>query len=198
MSFYKFAFVVCNVFVRIAFKFRAEGVENLPNDGGYIICSNHRSYLDPVLLGVKIKRRLTFMAKEELFRVKILGPLIKKLGAFPIARGKGDTEAVEFAIDTVKSGKALMLFPEGTRSKDGKLLKLKSGVVVIASRSQGLIVPSAIVFKGKLRFRRKVVVRYGKPISCEELGLDKLDRQNLKKAREILTEKISELLEAEI
>ncbi len=198
MSFYKFAFVVCNAFVRIAFKFRAEGVENLPNDGGYIICSNHRSYLDPVLLGVKIKRRLTFMAKEELFRVKILGPLIKKLGAFPIARGKGDTEAVEFAIDTVKSGKALMLFPEGTRSKDGKLLKLKSGVVVIASRSQGLIVPSAIVFKGKLRFRRKVVVRYGKPISCEELGLDKLDRQNLKKAREILTEKISELLEAEI
>lgn len=198
MSFYKFAFVVCNAFVRIAFKFRAEGVENLPNDGGYIICSNHRSYLDPVLLGVRIKRRLTFMAKEELFRVKILGPLIKKLGAFPIARGKGDTEAVEFAIDTVKSGKALMLFPEGTRSKDGKLLKLKSGVVVIASRSQGLIVPSAIVFKGKLRFRRKVVVRYGKPISCEELGLDKLDRQNLKKAREILTEKISELLEAEI
>lgn len=198
MSFYKFAFVVCNAFVWIAFKFRAEGVENLPNDGGYIICSNHRSYLDPVLLGVRIKRRLTFMAKEELFRVKILGPLIKKLGAFPIARGKGDTEAVEFAIDTVKSGKALMLFPEGTRSKDGKLLKLKSGVVVIASRSQGLIVPSAIVFKGKLRFRRKVVVRYGKPISCEELGLDKLDRQNLKKAREILTEKISELLEAEI
>ena len=198
MSFYKFAFVVCNAFVRIAFKFRAEGVENLPNDGGYIICSNHRSYLDPVLLGVRIKRRLTFMAKEELFRVKILGPLIKKLGAFPIARGKGDIEAVEFAIDTVKSGKALMLFPEGTRSKDGKLLKLKSGVVVIASRSQGLIVPSAIVFKGKLRFRRKVVVRYGKPISCEELGLDKLDRQNLKKAREILTEKISELLEAEI
>ena len=198
MSFYKFAFVVCNAFVRIAFKFRAEGVENLPNDGGYIICSNHRSYLDPVLLGVRIKRRLTFMAKEELFRVKILGPLIKKLGAFPIARGKGDIEAVEFAIDTVKSGKALMLFPEGTRSQDGKLLKLKSGVVVIASRSQGLIVPSAIVFKGKLRFRRKVVVRYGKPISCEELGLDKLDRQNLKKAREILTEKISELLEAEI
>ena len=186
MTFYDFAFIVCNAFVKIGFKFRAEGVENLPQTGGYILCSNHRSYLDPIFLGVKVKRQLAFMAKEELFRVKVLGPIIKKLGAFPIARGKGDTGAVEFAIDTVKSGKALMLFPEGTRSKDGKLLKLKSGVIVIASQSQGLIVPSAIVFEGKLRFRREVTVRYGKPISCDELGLNGVDRQSLKTAREKL------------
>lgn len=197
MTFYDFAFIVCNAFVKIGFKFRAEGVENLPQTGGYILCSNHRSYLDPIFLGVKVKRQLAFMAKEELFRVKVLGPIIKKLGAFPIARGKGDTWAVEFAIDTVKSGKALMLFPEGTRSKDGKLLKLKSGVIVIASQSQGLIVPSAIVFEGKLRFRREVTVRYGKPISCDELGLNGVDRQSLKAAREKLMARISELLEVE-
>ncbi len=197
MTFYNFAFIVCNAFVKVVFKFRAEGVENLPQTGGYILCSNHRSYLDPIFLGVKVKRQLAFMAKEELFRVKVLGPIIKKLGAFPIARGKGDTRAVEFAIDTVKSGKALMLFPEGTRSKDGKLLKLKSGVIVIASRSQGFIVPSAIVFEGKLRFRRKVTVRYGKPISCDELELNGVDRQSLKAAREKLTARISELLEVE-
>ena len=197
MTFYDFAFIVCNAFVKIGFKFRAEGVENLPQTGGYILCSNHRSYLDPIFLGVKVKRQLAFMAKEELFRVKVLGPIIKKLGAFPIARGKGDTGAVEFAIDTVKSGKALMLFPEGTRSKDGKLLKLKSGVIVIASQSQGLIVPSAIVFEGKLRFRREVTVRYGKPISCDELGLNGVDRQSLKTAREKLMARISELLEVE-
>ena len=197
MTFYDFAFIGCNAFVKVGFKFRAEGVENLPQTGGYILCSNHRSYLDPIFLGVKVKRQLAFMAKEELFRVKVLGPIIKKLGAFPIARGKGDTGAVEFAIDTVKSGKALMLFPEGTRSKDGKLLKLKSGVIVIASQSQGLIVPSAIVFEGKLRFRRKVTVRYGKPISCDELELNGVDRQSLKVAREKLTARISELLEVE-
>ena len=197
MTFYNFAFIVCNAFVKVVFKFRAEGVENLPQTGGYILCSNHPSYLDPIFLGVKVKRQLAFMAKEELFRVKVLGPIIKKLGAFPIARGKGDTRAVEFAIDTVKSGKALMLFPEGTRSKDGKLLKLKSGVIVIASRSQGFIVPSAIVFEGKLRFRRKVTVRYGKPISCDELELNGVDRQSLKAAREKLTARISELLEVE-
>ena len=197
MTFYDFAFIVCNAFVKIGFKFRAEGVENLPQTGGYILCSNHRSYLDPIFLGVKVKRQLAFMAKEELFRVKVLGPIIKKLGAFPIARGKGDTGAVEFAIDTVKSGKALMLFPEGTRSKDGKPLKLKSGVIVIASQSQGLIVPSAIVFEGKLRFRREVTVRYGKPISCDELGLNGVDRQSLKTAREKLMARISELLEVE-
>jgi 1-acyl-sn-glycerol-3-phosphate acyltransferase len=195
MSFYHFAYVICNAFVKVGFKFRAEGVENLPQTGGYILCSNHRSYLDPIFLGVKVKRQLAFMAKEELFRVKLLGPIIKKLGAFPIARGKGDTRAVEFAIDTVKSGKALMLFPEGTRSKDGKLLKLKSGAIVIASQSQGLIVPSAIIFEGKLRFRRKVTVRYGKPISCDELEINGADRQSLKAAREKLSARISELLE---
>ncbi len=195
MSFYEFARVVCTAFIRVGFHFRVEGLENLPRSGGFILCSNHRSYLDPIFLGLKVPRSLSFMAKEELFKVKVLGPIIRKLGAFPIARGKGDTGAVEFAINTVKEGKALTLFPEGTRSKTGELLKLKSGVVVIAAQSQGIIVPSAIVFKGKLRFRRKVTVRYGKPVSCEELNLKGIDRQSLKEAREILTEKISELLE---
>ncbi len=195
MNFYSFSRVVCNAFVRIAFHFRVDGVENLPESGGFILCSNHRSYLDPVFLGVKVKRELSFMAKEELFRVKVLGPIIKKLGAFPIARGKGDTGAVEFAIDTVKAGKVLTLFPEGTRSKNGELLKLKSGVIIIAAQSQGVVVPSAIIFEGKLRFRRKVTIRYGKPISCEELEVDGMDRQSLKHAREKLTLKMSELLE---
>lgn len=195
MNFYSFARVVCTAFIRIGFHFRVEGLENLPESGGFILCSNHRSYLDPVFLGLKVKRELTFMAKEELFQVKILGPIIKKLGAFPIARGKGDTGAVEFAINTVKEEKVLTLFPEGTRSKNGELLKLKSGVIIIAAQSQGTIVPAAIVFEGKLRFRRKVVVRYGRPISCEELEVDGMDRQSLKNAREKLTEKMSELLE---
>ena len=181
----------------IKFKINVIGRENIPKKGGIIIASNHVSNFDPPMVGIVFKGVCTFMAKEELFRVKVLGPIIKKLGAFPIARGKGDTGAVEFAIDTVKSGKALMLFPEGTRSKDGKLLKLKSGVIVIASQSQGLIVPSAIVFEGKLRFRREVTVRYGKPISCDELGLNGVDRQSLKAAREKLMARISELLEVE-
>ncbi len=197
MNFYSFARVVCIAFVHIAFHFRVEGVENLPESGGFILCSNHRSYLDPVFLGVKVKRELSFMAKEELFQVKVLGPVIKKLGAFPIARGKGDTGAVEFAIDTVKAGKVLTLFPEGTRSKSGELLKLKSGVIIIAAQSQGIIVPSAIVFEGKLRFRRRVTIRYGKPISCEELEVAGMDRQSLKHAREKLTLKMSALLEGQ-
>lgn len=196
MTFYEFARHVCKAFIYVAFHYKIEGLENLPKDEGFILCSNHRSYLDPIFLGLRVRRQITFMAKEELFQVKVLGPIIRKLGAFPIARGKGDTGAVDFAIETVKNGNVLMLFPEGTRSKTGELLKLKSGVVVIAGQSQGTIVPSVIMFEGKLRFRRRVTVRYGKPVSYRELGLNNLDKQSLKAAREYLTERMSELLEA--
>ena len=197
MGFYQFAQHICVGLVRIIFRFKTEGLENLPKEGGFILCSNHRSYLDPVLLAVDVKgRQFRFMAKEELFHVKLLAPLIRKLGAFPIARGKGDTAAVEFAINTVKSGQALILFPEGTRSKTGELLKLKSGVLVIAAQSKGTIIPTTIVFEGKLHFRSRVTIRYGKPISCEELNLKGIDRESLKQARDLVTSRMQELLEA--
>ena len=78
MSFYQFARHVCTAFLYIAFNYKVEGLENLPKDGGFVLCSNHRSYLDPVFLALRVKRQLNFMAKEELFRVKVLGPIIKK------------------------------------------------------------------------------------------------------------------------
>ncbi|MGI5897197.1 MAG: lysophospholipid acyltransferase family protein [Oscillospiraceae bacterium] len=196
MSFYQFARHVCTALLYVAFNYKVEGLENLPKDGGFVLCSNHRSYLDPVFLALRVKRQLNFMAKEELFQVKVLGPIIKKLGAFPVARGKGDTGAVDFAIQTIKDGKVMTMFPEGTRSKTGELLKFKSGAVVIAAQSQGSIVPACIDFKGKLRFRRRVTVRFGKPISCEELHLDSLDKHSLKAAREVLSQQVSALLEA--
>ena len=103
---------------------------------------------------------------------------------------------MEFAINTVKSGQALILFPEGTRSKTGELLKLKSGMIVIAAQSKGTIIPTTIVFEGKLHFRSRVTIRYGKPISCEELNLKGIDRESLKQARDLVTSRMQELLEA--
>lgn len=196
MSFYWFALSICKAFVYTAFRFRAEGQENLPKDGGFILCCNHRTYLDPLFVGAPLKHQLTFMAKEELFKVKVLGPIVHKLGAFPVARGKGDTGAMDFAVKTVEEGKVLALFPEGTRSKDGKMLKFKSGVVVIAGQTKGTIVPACIDFTGKLVFRRKVTVRYGKPIDCHELHLEEINHQSLKEAREMLSGRVAALLEA--
>ena len=87
------------------------------------------------------------------------------MGAFPVSRGKGDTGVIDTAVEALNSGKSLMIFPEGTRSKDGKVHKGHSGAALIAARSGKPIVPVGIVFGEKLKFRTKVTVKYGKPIN---------------------------------
>lgn len=86
-KFYRFAKAVCNGALTLWFRIEVHGVENLPAEGGYIVVANHRTYLDPVLVGIRMKRQVNFMAKAELFSNKLLGPIIKRLGAFPVSRG---------------------------------------------------------------------------------------------------------------
>ena len=108
------------------------------------------------------------MAKEELFKFKPFGFLIKMLGAFPVSRGKGDETAILNSVKTIENGRNLVIFPEGTRSKDGKLGKGRTGAALIAAKAHTEIVPVGIILEGeKLHFRSKITVRYGKPISSE-------------------------------
>ena len=144
---------------RIWFRLEFYGYEDQPKDRGYILCCNHRSGLDPVLVAQKVKKPIRYMAKAELFQNKFVSFIIRHLGAFPVARGKGDTSAIDTAVETVKSGRVLGLFPEGTRSHDDQLLRFKSGAVVIASQSGGDLLPAAIWYSGK-KFRSKVIIRY--------------------------------------
>ena len=195
MSFYSFASVVCRAFIKLAFQLKIEGEENIPKDGGFIVCSNHRSFADPIMLALPLKNNVIFMAKAELFRNRFFAWILRKLGAFPVERGKGDMSAVNYAIDSVKNGKVLVLFPEGTRSRTGELLRLRSGAVVVASQTQGTIVPVGIQFAGKLHFRSKVTVRYGEPLPAAALGLDTMDKRSLRGAKELLREKLLKLLE---
>lgn len=195
MCFYEFARCVVKVFLKIAYHITFEGVEHIPDQGGYLLCCNHRTYMDPLFVGLKVPQALKFMAKEELFEVPVLKHVIKKLGAFPVARGKGDSGAVDFAVETVKSGQVLALFPEGTRSKDGTLGKVKSGALVIAAQTKAMIVPAVILFEGKLKFRSKVTVRYGEPIAYESLPLKEITPQNLKAAKHLLAGRLQQLME---
>jgi len=176
-------------------KIEFEGVKNIPDRGGYIICSNHRTDMDPVYLAWKIKKQLYFMAKAELFRIPVLGFLVRKLEAFPVERGKGDTGAIDYAINIVQSGRILAMFPEGTRSKDGKLLKGKSGISVIASKSGGDVLPVGIKFTEPVRFRSKIVVRYGKIIPNSELHIEDNKPSDIKAATARIMSEISALLE---
>ncbi len=199
-AFYKIGKVVCNIFCALSFKIEVSGTENLPIENGFILASNHLTELDPLFIAIRIKRQLNFMAKAELFKNKIGGAIIKGLGAFPVERGTGDTSAIDKAIDTVKSGNVLAIFPEGTRSKDGELKRFKSGAIVVASQTGADIIPTAIYIKDisdgkKLRFRSKVVVKYGKLIENKELHIDMENPSTIKKAGTIVREAVASLLE---
>ena len=155
------------LYFHIMYSLKYEGRENIPKGRPVIYASNHRSYADPPLVGSGARGKLVFMAKEELFRNKLFAWLISSLGAFPVARGKGDTTTLDTAVEKLKT-KSLMIFPEGTRSKDGKVHRGHSGAALIAVRANVPIVPVGVVYGEKLKFRTKLRVVYGKPIDPAE------------------------------
>ena len=162
-------FYICKWFVwvamKIAFNVKMEGKENIPKDTNCIFASNHRTNADPPLISCGLKGRHSFMAKEELFENKLFGWLIRNLGAFPVSRGKGDMAVLDMAVERLENGSNLMIFPEGTRSKDGKVHRGHSGAAVIAARSGKPVIPVGIVFGEKLKFRTKIRIKYGEPIN---------------------------------
>lgn len=182
-------------FLRRLMNIRFEGRENLPAQGPVILCSNHRSNFDPVLLGTVLQRDLFFMAKASLFRVPLLNVLIRALGAFPVERGAGDFRAVGRAIDIVRSGHVLAMFPEGHRLKSGgEPQRFHSGAALIAARTGAPLVPAAVICRGRVRFFKRKLVRVGRPIPVSELGLADTSRESLRKASEKLRQAVIDLM----
>ncbi|HHX57880.1 MAG TPA: 1-acyl-sn-glycerol-3-phosphate acyltransferase [Clostridiales bacterium] len=183
---------------KIVYNLSYEGTENIPKEGGRIFASNHRSYADPVFICLPIKVKFAFMAKEELFKNPFFSALIRFMGAFPVVRGSGDMKVIDESIARLNKGRNLVIFPEGTRSKDGKVGRGKTGVALIAAKANVDVVPVGIVFEDKLKFRRKVVVKYGKPISSSQLQVsDEPLRTELKNLKNRIMVSITELVEGE-
>ncbi len=147
------------------YRFEVIGAENFPKEGGILLCSNHIHALDPPVVGMTAPRTVHFMAKEELFKAPILGPILPKVNAFPVKRGMSDREALRTALKILKSGEVVGLFPEGTRSTDGVLKKGLSGAGFFALRGNADVMPCAII--GPYKAFRKVRVVYGEPIRME-------------------------------
>jgi 1-acyl-sn-glycerol-3-phosphate acyltransferase len=126
------------------YRCRAMGMENLPFDGPAIVIIDHKSNVDPVVVGMILHRPLRFMAKKELFRFRPLARLISILGAFPIERGAGDREALRTSLEVLARGEVLLMFPEGTRFRDEKVHPFLPGVGMIALRSGAAVVPMAM------------------------------------------------------
>ena len=161
------------VFPIFKFLFRGEldGANNIPNENSFIIVSNHGSLLDPPFLGHALGRKVSFMAKQELFKIPILSQIIKACGAYPVKRGLVDKNSIILASKKLFNNEIIGIFIDGTRQKDGFVNKPKNGAALIASKTKKLLLPVAIINSHRLvRFKfffpsfNKVIIRIGKPI----------------------------------
>jgi len=155
----------------LLFRVRAYGWRNVPKRGGAILASNHQSFLDPMLIGLPLQQRLHFMARESLFRFWGFGSLIRSLNAFPVRREAAGPEDLARALRRLREGKLVLVFPEGTRTKDGEVGTFRRGVVSLAARAGVPVVPVAVegAFKAWPRHRRlfrfvPLSVAYGEPL----------------------------------
>jgi 1-acyl-sn-glycerol-3-phosphate acyltransferase len=160
--------------VRWLYRLRAEGSENLPAEGGYVLAANHISNLDPWPLGLPLwpSRFLRFMAKSELYWWP-LGRVITAGGGFPVRRGERDLEAMEMAIDLARQGNVVAMFPHGTRQRKGLVKryqpKAHTGAARIALEAGVPLVPAAIAGTDRLARLGRLRVRYGRPIPLDDL-----------------------------
>ncbi len=167
MALYDVGRVAVNIFFRTFFRLKIEGKENIPDESErFIICANHKGYFDPPLVGLAMPFQIGFMAKEELFRNKLFGAFIRKLGAFPIRRGKSDFGALRSAIKMAESSRHIVIFPEGGRSHTNRLRKGKMGAAMVAIKAGADILP--IGLEGTYKPFTRITIHIGKPIKLND------------------------------
>ena len=195
-SLYRFGLALVPGLFRVLFPYRILHRAPVPEGERAIICCNHITMKDPLMLALTQNRQIYFMAKAELFHNRLLAKIIRALGAFPVNRGKGDSTAINAAVELLDQNRLLGIFIEGTRSKDGNLLKPKPGVVMFASQTNSTIYPVAIVTKnGKIRLFHRVIINCGEPIRPEELNIQEGTSLEYRNASRYVMSKISDLRE---
>lgn len=161
--FYKFIQTVVGFFVKIIYRVEVFGLENIPEDNKrLIICGNHKSNLDPVTISAIFPRQIFWMAKKELFKNKLVGGFLDRLGAFPVDREKNDLKAIKTALKILKNEDVLGIFPEGTRVSEIDYTRIKSGVALIAQKTDSEVLP--VFIEGDYKVFRKLKVYFRKPV----------------------------------
>jgi 1-acyl-sn-glycerol-3-phosphate acyltransferase len=173
---YRWSTRLFKCFLLVWHRLGIRGAENIPDEGGVMIASNHASYLDPPVVGVGYRKRpVHFMARDTLWKPGFGKWWMDSVGCIPVARGTGDRRALTTTIKMLKEGKVVSMFPEGTRTEDGELQEAKGGVAFIIEKSGCVVVPAyidgsfAAHAKGaKFIKPKKVTITYGKPITQED------------------------------
>lgn len=178
------------VLAHIVFRPQVIGRENLIKGRGFILAPNHRSALDPVFIvvsdGYFWLHKMRIFAKKELFQGKpLLAWFLRQMGAVSVKNGRDDLSTLDNTIQECRTGRGLLLFPEGTRSRDGRLLPPKSGAFVVADQAAVDMIPCRILYDtpdGRLKLFCRIRICFGKPISAEQLALG--EKRNMVKLRE--------------
>jgi 1-acyl-sn-glycerol-3-phosphate acyltransferase len=172
---YKFIYTFFRGIIGLIFRLKFIGRENEPEEGALLVCSNHISAADPFLISAATNHQICYMAKKELFKIPLLGGILRSAGVFPVDRGGKDVGAVKKAIATLEKGGRVGIFPQGTRcpGKDPRDTALKNGAAMIAVKTGVDILPVFIHRKDNTpKLFRKTTVILGKPIKFSELGYD--------------------------
>ena len=169
-KFYNFAWTVLRPAFDILYPRKVTGTEYLPAEGGFVLCLNHCSAVDPLFVSTRIprKRRMYFMAKKELFDNKFLRPFVTWLGGIPVDRGNADLSAIRTSMKVLKDGYGLGIFPQGTRSKDNTPTPMLPGAAMIALRGGVPVIPAYI--DGPYRLFHHVDIRFGAPLDLSDFG----------------------------
>lgn len=151
-------------FYDMAFRGEIAGLEHIPHTGPFLIAGNHASHLDPPFIGSQVPRQIAFFARKTLWKPGLASWWLDSVGCIPVDRDGGDVSAIKRVLLTLQSGKALILFPEGTRSPDGRLQAPKAGVGLIVCKTQVPVLPVRI-FNSHVAFGREGKLRIGTPVS---------------------------------
>lgn len=173
---YRMSRTAVRFFGRIFLRMRMLGRDQFPDQGGGLVCSNHQSYLDPILLGGFCDRRMNYLARENLFSTTFFGALIRWYDAIPVKRDGMSISGLKQTLQRLKRGELVVIFPEGTRSEDGQVAPLKSGFCMLARKAKVPLIPVAIAGayevwpKGrKLPRMGRVCLMAGAPIGADEV-----------------------------
>ena len=167
----------------------------MPDEGAYIICANHINYLDAAAIILLNKRKVRFVAKEDLYRFGILAWLGHLFDIIPIKRNKQDLESMKRCMKALKNGELLGIFPEGTRKGLAKNQKVKNGAAFMALRTNTKVIPVGI--HGKFKFRSKIYINYGEPLDFSEWKDKANDKEVMEEVSKKIMDQIIQLSEKE-
>ncbi|MFL5734951.1 MAG: lysophospholipid acyltransferase family protein [Chloroflexia bacterium] len=199
VGWYRVTHAVFTALFRTFWPLRIEGREHVPREGAAVIVSNHLSLIDPFVVGYGSDRPVSFMGKQELFRVPVLRFWIRKLGSFPVDRSRRDPAALRTALTLLKNGELLGMFPEGTRSTTGEMLELRAGAARLAARTRAPIIPAAVINtdhalpKGKFIRPARIGVRFGPAFELTELYGRNDKGDEMERALEMIRVRIDDL-----